>query len=304
MPATSSLRLSPIASKQSRASCIIRREWCCRSTAYISRLIVATPRIIREVSEPMPPELVYGRHAVFQLLSAGRRKVHRLHLLKSAVKTSGDREELQKLARDKGITVSQQESGFFVSRFGPQATHQGIAVEADPYPYEPLEKVLLAETILILDEIQDPQNLGALCRSAHVFGVGGVILPETNAASVGPGACHASVGAVEHLAIARVSSIAKCFPLLKEAGFWIYGADHDAEKTLYEEAFPKKVALVVGNEERGLRRLVKEECDIRIRIPAMHEKVDSLNASVAGAVILSEILRQRLQNFNKTDRSN
>ncbi len=248
----------------------------------------------------MPSELVYGRHAVFQLLSAGRRKVHRLHLLKSAVKVSGDREELQKLAREKGIAVSQQEPGFFASRFGPQATHQGIAAETDPYPYASLEKALEQDTVLILDEIQDPQNLGALCRSAHVFGVSGVIIPETNAAPVGPGACHASVGAVEHLAIARVTSIAKCFPRLKEAGFWIYGADHDAEKTLYEENFPKKVALVVGNEERGLRRLVKEECDILIRIPAMHEKVDSLNASVAGAVILSEVLRQRLQNFPKS----
>lgn len=169
---------------------------------------------------------------------------------------------------------------------------KGDVAEAGPYPYVPFESLFGESLLLVLDEIQDPQNLGALCRSAYLFGAGGVIIPETHAASVTAGTCHASAGAVEYLKIARVSSIANCLEILKKNGFWTYGADADGGKDLSEETFPKKVALVIGNEERGLRKLVRERCDILLKIPTVKKEIDSLNASVAGGVLLYEIFRQ------------
>jgi len=243
------------------------------------------------------PELVFGRHAVFHLLSAGRRRALKLYLQKGSEKTDL---EIVKLAEAKKIPRHLQDAAFFNAKFGVQGHHQGIAVEAEAYPYADFEDLLSENFILILDEIQDPHNLGALCRSACLFGVGGVIIPETHAASVGPGACHSSVGAVEYLKIARVSSIAKAMEQLKERNVWIYGADHGAEKVVFQESYPQKVALVIGSEERGLRRLVKERCDILVRIPNVSGAVDSLNASVAGGVILYEIFRQKTLNSHQT----
>lgn len=239
-------------------------------------------------------EWVAGRHAVFHLLSAGRRKALRLYLQRDV-----EEKAVADLARGRKVPIQPVEASFFPSRFGASATHQGIAVEAEDYPYVGWETLTSESTLLVLDEIQDPQNLGALCRSAQVLGVGGVILPETRAASIGPGACQASVGAVEYLKIARVSSIAKILELLKKENFWIYGADQGAEKTAAEEVFPDKVVLVIGNEERGLRKLVRETCDLLIKIPAKRHEVDSLNASVSGGILLYEILRQRAQKIAK-----
>jgi 23S rRNA (guanosine2251-2'-O)-methyltransferase len=236
-------------------------------------------------------EFVYGKHAVISLITAGRRKAIRLHLPKGAEKEEA---VLIDLAQKKKIPTT---FGGPVVRAG----EGGIAVETEPYPYVGFETLLGESLLLILDEIQDPQNLGALCRSAHLFGVGGVVIPENRAASVGPGACQASVGAVEYLKIARMSSIANCLEILKKYNFWTYGADASAQKTVSEEEFPAKVAVVIGNEEKGLRRLVRERCDILLKIPMKAggggEKkgsVDSLNASVSGAVFLYEIQRQRM----------
>lgn len=242
-------------------------------------------------------ELVFGRHAVFHLLSSGRRKALRLYLQKGTEKSHA---EITALAEANRVPRQLQESSFFHSKFGAQGHHQGVAVDAEPYPYVPLDDLLDENFLLILDEIQDPHNLGALCRSASLFGVTGVILPETHAAPIGPGACHSSVGAVEYLKIARVSSIAKAIEELKGRNVWVYGADHEADKLISEEVYPQKIALVIGNEEKGLRRLVKERCDILVRIPNVSGTVDSLNASVAGGVILYEIFRQRTQKPPRT----
>lgn len=234
-------------------------------------------------------ELIYGRHAVFHLISAGRRRAFRLCLQKGR---EGDFSDLAELAGEKKIPLDLVAPSFFQNKLGPQATHQGVVVEAAGYPYVDFAD-LQESLLLILDEIQDPQNLGALCRSAHLFGVGGVIIPETHAASVTPGACHASVGAVEYLKVARVSSISNTLELLKKDKFWIYGADRGAKQEVHEEKFPPKVALVIGSEEKGLRRLVRERCDILLRVPtAERAAIGSLNASVAGGVLLYEIFRQ------------
>ncbi len=237
-------------------------------------------------------ELVFGRHAVFHLIAAGRRRALKIHLQKGMEKSDPN---LVGLAAKKKIPCQIQDTAFFRAKFGPEGHHQGVAAEAEAYPYVPLEALFSESFLLILDEIQDPHNLGALCRSASLFGVGGVVIAETHAASVTPGACHSSVGAVEYLKIARVSSIAKALEELKSQNFWTYGADAEAEKSITEEIYSTKVALVIGSEEKGLRRLVRETCDIIVRIPNIKGGVGSLNASVAGGVILYEIFRQRSQ---------
>lgn len=242
------------------------------------------------------PDFVYGRHAVFQLLSAQHRKVYRLHIQKGIEKTES---ALVDLARKRGAPISLQVPTFFSTRF-EGANHQGVAAEAAPYPYLSLDELFQESFLLILDEIQDPQNLGALCRSAYLFGVGGVVIPETHSASIGPGSLHASVGSMEYLKISRVSSIAKALELLKKENYWVYGADQTADRTIYDEAYPERVALVIGGEEKGLRRLVRERCDLLVKIPMVGREIGSLNASVAGGVILSEIFRQKTKKSRKT----
>lgn len=234
-------------------------------------------------------ELVSGRHAVYHLLAAGRRKVHRLYLQRGIEKREPD---LVGLAKKKQIPISTKEAAFFVNTKEPVLGHQGILAETEDYPYVDFDELLPGPCLLILDEIQDPQNLGALCRSAHLFGVDGVIIPETHSASIGSGACQASVGAVEYLKIARVSSISSALEILKKHQFWVYGTDPEAPKGLHEEVFPEKVAIVIGSEEKGLRRLVRERCDILLKIPMPRKVIGSLNASVAGGVFLYEIVRQ------------
>ncbi len=235
-------------------------------------------------------EIVFGRHAVKILIEAGRRRVRRLHVQKGSEKEVA---ALLRLAEARRIPVCVEDPGTFSRPLKDRSHHQGVFAETDSSPYVDADDLLNESFLLVLDEIQDPQNLGAMCRSALLFGVGGVILSETQAAGIGPGARQASVGAVELLKIARVSSIASFLQKLKDHGFWTYGADMTAEKNVSEESFPAKVALVIGSEEKGLRRLVRERCDILLRIPTRKTAVDSLNASVAAGILLYEITKTR-----------
>ncbi len=236
-------------------------------------------------------EFVYGRHAVEHLIKAKRRRVLKLFLQKGLEEREND---LLSAARAANIPVEIQPPAFFSNKSNPQATHQGVMALTEGYPYVPVDQLFTESLLLIADEIQDVHNLGALCRSAHLFGVGGIILPETQSASIGPGTCQSAVGAVEYLKIARVSSVAKVLEVLKENSFWTYGADAEAGKPLHEEAFPKKVALVIGSEEKGLRKLVRERCDILLKIPMEGRKIGSFNASVAAGILLYEVSRQKL----------
>ncbi len=223
-------------------------------------------------------EVLYGKHAVSHAFRAKRRKFFRLFLPKNSESAEA---HLVELARQQKIPIV---------RSAPQ---QEMSLEVSSYPYVSFDELKNKKFILILDEIQDPQNLGALCRSAHIFGVEGVLIADSHASPVTPAAVHTSVGATEYLEIARVSSIAQCLEQLKEEGFWIYGADAEASKTIFEEKFPSKVVLVIGSEEKGMKRLVRERCDILLKIPSVRGEIGSLNASAAGAILLCEIARQR-----------
>jgi 23S rRNA (guanosine2251-2'-O)-methyltransferase len=215
-------------------------------------------------------ERIYGRRPVAEA-ERGRRQVHRIW---RAPDTPA--EELERLCGS--------------------PDHQGIVAEVDPYPYADPGALFDGDDgqalVVALDQIQDPHNLGAVCRAAEVAGAAGVVIPERRAASITAAACKASAGAVEHLPVARVRNLADWLAEAKEAEAWIYGADADADQAYTDVEWTGRAVLVLGSEERGLRQRVAQTCDALISIPVAGS-IGSLNASVAAAVILFEARRQR-----------
>ena len=172
--------------------------------------------------------------------------------------------------------------------------HQGVVAEADPYPYADPNALLRREgaLLLALDQVQDPRNLGAVCRSAEFAGAAGVVIPERRAAEVTAVACKSSAGAVEHLEIARVRNLADWLAEAKDAGFWIWGADAEAEQAPWETDLTGPTVLVLGGEGKGVRPRVVSACDGLLALPQVGQ-VDSLNVSAAAAALLFEAIRQR-----------
>ena len=239
-------------------------------------------------------ELIYSRNAVHECLRAGRRDVFKL-LVSEGAQEKGTLAQTLKLAGDKRIAV----------RHVPRAQldrisdrHQGVAAEVSGYPYLTLDEFLTcgqSPLLLVLDCIQDPQNLGALLRTAEAVGVGGVVIAQNRAASITPAVVNASSGATEHLRIARVTNITRALEELKGMGVWVVGLEDELDAQDYATADLRgPLAIVVGSEGEGIRRLVHETCDFVIKLP-MLGKVTSLNAAVAGSIVLYETLRQRRQ---------
>ena len=171
-----------------------------------------------------------------------------------------------------------------------------MVAEVDPYPYADPESLIESGDgqglVVALDQIQDPHNLGAVCRAAEVAGAAGVVIPERRAASVTPAACKASAGAVEHLPVAKVRNLADWLAEAKQQQAWVYGADAEAERPYTDVDWTGRAVLILGSEGRGLRQRVARACDELISIP-LAGNVGSLNVSVAAAVILFEARRQR-----------
>jgi 23S rRNA (guanosine2251-2'-O)-methyltransferase len=172
--------------------------------------------------------------------------------------------------------------------------HQGIVAEVDPYPYADPDALLEAPDALVvaLDQVQDPHNLGAVCRSAEAAGASGVVIPSRRSAAITAVVSKASAGAVEHLAVGRVSNLADWLAAAKDAGAWVYGAEVGAPASYADVDLSGKVVLVLGSEGRGLRRRVAESCDVLASIP-VRGRIGSLNVSAAAAVLLFEAVRQR-----------
>lgn len=233
-------------------------------------------------------EWITGRNPALEVLRANRRKIHRLWVAQGA-KREGSLAEIIDLARQNMVPV---EAVNRTNLDGIDSHHQGLALETGSYPYSDLEKIISRADsqkepifVLLLDQIQDPQNFGTLLRSAEAFGVHGVILPLARSVSVTPAVVNASSGATEMLQIAQ-HNIAQAMDRLKEAGGWMVGLE-DSPKAQAPAQLNLKggIGLVVGNEASGLRRLVREKCDLLMRLP-MQGKIDSLNASVAGSIAL------------------
>jgi len=180
------------------------------------------------------------------------------------------------------------------SRCGSEA-HQGVCAEVDPYPYaDAAELLALPDPVIVaLDEVTDPQNLGAVCRTAEAAGAAGVVIPERRSADVTAAVCKASAGAVEHLPVARVRNLADFLADAKQAGCWAYGAAADAKTPYTAPEWSGGVVLVLGAEGKGLRPRVAAACDDLVSLP-MQGKVGSLNVSATAAVLLYAILQFRL----------
>lgn len=172
--------------------------------------------------------------------------------------------------------------------------HQGVVAEVDPYPYADPNALLRREgaLLLALDQVQDPRNLGAVCRSAEFAGAAGMVIPERRAAEVTAVACKASAGAVEHLDIARVRNLADWLAAAKAAGFWIWGADADASEPPWGADLSGPTVLVLGGEGKGIRPRVAAACDGLVALPR-GGRIESLNVSAAAAALLFEAVRQR-----------
>ncbi|MBO2516480.1 MAG: 23S rRNA (guanosine(2251)-2'-O)-methyltransferase RlmB [Clostridiales bacterium] len=239
-----------------------------------------------------PENLLSGRNPIREALKAGR-DIEKLLVAKGEL--SGSAKEIVSIARESGIPVQIVER----SRLDEiTRNHQGMLAFASAYRYSTVEDMLneAAEKnedpfIIILDGITDPQNLGAIIRSAACVGAHGVIVPERRAAGLTPVAVKASAGAVEVVKVARVTNITRTIEQLKEAGIWLYAADMRGTSYLKTD-FSGPVALVIGSEGEGVSRLVAENCDHIVSLP-MSGKLDSLNASVAAGVLMYAVMAQR-----------
>lgn len=173
--------------------------------------------------------------------------------------------------------------------------HQGVVAEVDSYPYGDPGALLRREGALLvaLDQVQDPRNLGAVCRSAEFAGAAGVVIPERRSAAVTAATCKASAGAVEHIEVAHVRNLADWLAEAKQAGFWIWGADAEAEQAPWQTDLTGPTVIVLGGEGKGLRPRVAASCDGLVALPQLG-KIDSLNVSAAATAILFEAVRQRI----------
>jgi 23S rRNA (guanosine2251-2'-O)-methyltransferase len=228
--------------------------------------------------------IVYGRNPVREALR-GRRAVRRIWATRSAAESEG-------WLRDAAPAIV---DGDEIERLCGSAEHQGVCAEADPYPYADAGGLLETDDALVvcLDEVQDPHNLGAVCRVAESAGASGVVIPERRSAEVTPAACKASAGAVEHLQIARVPNLANWLGEAKQLEAWVYGASAGGNTVSYDVPdYRGRVVLVLGSEGRGLRPRVAASCDQLVSLP-QRGRVGSLNVSTAAAALLYGILQFR-----------
>jgi 23S rRNA (guanosine2251-2'-O)-methyltransferase len=234
--------------------------------------------------------LIFGIHPVSEALRAGRVKV-----LTVAGPGSDRLRRLADVAVERGVTI-RRVSREHLDRLVPGAVHQGVVAEVIPSPTARLADLTSAESgpplIVVLDGVEDPHNVGAILRTVDAVGASGVVRQTRRAAPLAGAASKASAGAVQHVRVAEVVNVARAVEELKEAGVWTVGLDGSAETPYYDVDLTLPTALVVGAEGHGLRRLVRERCDLVAAIP-MAGHVQSLNVSVAAAVVLYEAVRQR-----------
>ena len=238
--------------------------------------------------------VVAGRNAAIETLKTSSR-VDTVFIMKGA--SGGSIGKIVALAKEGGYPIKEVSAEKLEEMAGP--IHQGVVVTLSAVEYAEIPDILArAEEkgekpfILIADEIEDPHNLGALIRTAETAGAHGVIIPKRRNVGLTAAVFKTSAGAAAHLPVARVANLASAVDTLKEAGVWVYGADMEGQNWC-ETDFSGGVALIVGSEGNGISRLLKEKCDVMVSLP-MQGEVSSLNASVAGGIILYEIARQRL----------
>ena len=255
----------------------------------------------RYASRPAPEAqadgIIEGRNAVLEALRADT-PIDKLYLARG--ETDAALGHLASTARGKGIAVVECDRRKLDAMSVTHA-HQGVIAVAAVREYASVDDILAAARekgeaplIVVCDELSDPHNLGAVIRTAECAGAHGVIIPKRRSAGLTATVAKTSAGAVSHLPVARVANLTACLKQLKQEGVWVYGAAAGASSSLYDVDWRGPCALVIGNEGKGIGRLVAETCDGLVALP-MNGKLNSLNASAAAAILLYEAVRQRLQ---------
>ena len=243
-------------------------------------------------------EWIYGRNPVIEALRAGRRTFSEVVLPPADKNEADELAAIRATARDRNIVVRTEDRKRLdlLTRGGH---HQGVALKTSVYPYVAFEDILEdvradeGATVVVLDHLEDPQNVGSILRTACAVGATGVILPEDRGCGVTPAAVRASAGASEYLKVARVVNLVRAMKQLQATGMWFTGLDWGEDAKAYTAIdFRGRAGLVVGAEGNGITRLVRETCDFIAELP-MPGEIESLNAGVAAAVCLYEMLRQR-----------
>ncbi len=242
-------------------------------------------------------EWIAGKHSLLEALRAGR-TINKIWIAEGAQKHLT--QPIVAEAKNRGIIVQFVDKRK-LDQMAPDLQHQGVVAQAAPYAYVEVEDLLAraaergeAPFLLLLDEIEDPHNLGSILRTAECTGVHGVIIPKRRSAAVTATVSKTSAGAVEYVPVARVTNLVQTMEQLKEAGVWIVGTDVAAKDEIYGggNILTGPVAIVIGNENKGMGRLVRETCDVLLKLP-MNGQLNSLNASVAAGVVMYEVLRRR-----------
>jgi 23S rRNA (guanosine2251-2'-O)-methyltransferase len=246
--------------------------------------------------------LLWGVHPILEVLKSRPQQVKEIFVARQ--KSAAKLQEIVTLARQHHITINSAPEAFAATlqkSEALQAVHQGVLALSEPFPLLNVKNliaelktdhVLSPPVLLALDSIQDPQNVGAIMRSALAAGVAGIIVAKDRAAPLSGAVAKASAGAIALLQICQVTNLPTALQQLKKSGLWIFGTARDADRSLYDADFSMPACLVMGSEEKGLRPLVRKQCDFLISIP-MQGGLDSLNVSTAAAVVLFEIARRR-----------
>lgn len=238
---------------------------------------------------------VEGRNPVIEAIK-NNREIDKILVANSA--KEGSIKKIIGMAKEKNLVIQYVEKQK-LDEISESHAHQGVIAQVSEYKYSDLDEVLVNVKekgedpfFIILDEINDPHNLGSIIRTADAVGAHGVIIPKRRSVHITPVVIKASAGAIEYMPVCKVTNIVSTIKKLKEEGLWIAAVDMDGE-TFYKQNMTGPLGLVIGSEGYGISRLVKENCDFKVKMP-MVGNVTSLNASVAGSIVLYEVLRQRL----------
>jgi 23S rRNA (guanosine2251-2'-O)-methyltransferase len=241
-------------------------------------------------------EILYGYHPVMEAVNARRRRVFEVYTAEEG--NIHRKSPIQLIVQKEGFSMKKM-SRAALNKLAGSPFHQGIAARVSPFPVVDISDILKHPAgkgeepfLLLVDNITDPQNLGALIRTGICAGIHGVIIPKDRSSPPTPAVSKASAGALEYANFARVSNMAACIKILKQSGIWVIGLDPAAENSLFSTDLTGSLAVVVGGEGKGIRPLVKKHCDDLVSIPNKG-RVDSLNAAVAGGIAMYEALRQR-----------
>ncbi len=241
---------------------------------------------------------IEGRNSVLELLESGK-DINKLYITRG--EKHGSINKIIAIAKEKKVIIVEKEKQQ-MDKMATTKNYQGVIAIVPPYEYCEVEDIIQNARnkneepfIVILDEIEDPHNLGSIIRTAETAGVHGIIIPKRRSAFVNATVNKVSSGAVQHMKIARVTNISETIENLKKQGLWICGTSIDTEKNYYDENLTGPLGIVIGNEGKGIGNKVKQKCDFLVKIP-MKGKITSLNASVSAGIIIYEVVKQRKNN--------